>query len=367
MSGFISGSTPGLATGFVPSFMRENVDLRTSNTFGIRATARYFCAVHSLQELRIVLQFRRIRKLPLLVLGGGSNVLFCADYPGVVVQMAMTGIELLAEQGDELIVRAAGGENWHAFVEYCLQHGYYGLENLALIPGSVGAVPIQNIGAYGVEVRDLVSEVTVLDTGTSEVETLNAEQCEFGYRDSVFKGRLQGKKIVLAVSFRLHRQPRVNLSYAALAQALACISDPQPQDVFAAVCAIRTSKLPNPAVLGNAGSFFKNPVLTRAHCDTLLQTFAGLPCYPVSGKDGGLCADLVKVPAAWLIDKAGWKGVVLGQAAVYEQQPLVLVNLGNATAAEIVALARQIMAAVERQFAIRLEPEVQWIPAERAN
>jgi UDP-N-acetylmuramate dehydrogenase len=354
----------GLSAGFVPAFIQENVDLSSRNTFGIRAHARYFCAVRSLQELRVALQFRRVRQVPLLVLGGGSNVLLCADYPGVVVQMSLPGIEVLAEREGELLVRAASGESWHGFVQHCLHNGYYGLENLALIPGSVGAAPIQNIGAYGVEVRDLVSAVTVLDISSGEIETLTAAQCEFEYRDSVFKGRLRGRKIVLDVTFRLHRQPRVNLSYAALAQALSEVSDPLPGDVFAAVCAIRTSKLPDPAVLGNAGSFFKNPLIAKTHYDKLLQSYANLPAYPVFDREGQLSTTMVKLPAAWLIEQAGLKGKSCGRAAVYQQQPLVLVNLGGATAVEVVSLARQILASVERLFDIRLEPEVQWIPAE---
>ncbi len=354
----------GVVTGFVPQCIQENVDLSSRNTFGIHARARYFCAVRSLQELKVALQFRRVRQLPLLVLGGGSNVLLCADYPGVVVQMALSGIEIMAERDGEVLVRAASGESWHGFVQYCLQSGCYGLENLALIPGSVGAAPIQNIGAYGVEVRELVSEVTVLDVGSGEIETMTPAQCEFDYRDSVFKGRLRGRKIVLDVTFRLHRQPRVNLSYGILAQALSELSDPQPGDVFAAVCAIRTSKLPDPAVLGNAGSFFKNPVISREHYENLLQSYAGLPSYPVYDRAGQLSTAMVKVPAAWLIEQAGWKGKSCGRAAVYQKQPLVLVNLGGATAQELVSLARQIMASVERLFDIRLEPEVQWIPTE---
>lgn len=354
----------GVVTGFVPQCIQENVDLSSRNTFGIHARARYFCAVRSLQELKVALQFRRVRQLPLLVLGGGSNVLLCADYPGVVVQMALSGIEMMAERDGEVLVRAASGESWHGFVQYCLQSGCYGLENLALIPGSVGAAPIQNIGAYGVEIRELVSEVTVLDVGSGDLETMTAAQCEFDYRDSVFKGRLRGRKIVLDVTFRLHRQPRVNLSYGVLAQALSELSDPQPGDVFAAVCAIRTGKLPDPAVLGNAGSFFKNPVLSREHYERLLQSYAGLPSYPVYDSAGQLSTAMVKVPAAWLIEQAGWKGKSCGRAAVYHKQPLVLVNLGGATAQELVTLARQILASVERLFDIRLEPEVQWIPNE---
>lgn len=343
--------------------MQEHFDLQAYNTFGLNVRARYFCEASSVQQCRDALQFSRAQGLPLLVLGGGSNVLFREDYPGVVLHMATRGIDLINESGGTAVVRAAGGENWHGFVRHCLQSDWYGLENLALIPGSVGAAPIQNIGAYGVEVKDLITAVEVLDVATCEVEVLSRDQCEFGYRDSIFKRSLRGRKIILSVTFRLQREPLVNPSYGALAQALSTISDPQPHQVFDAVCAIRRSKLPDPAVVGNAGSFFKNPVIPRTQFEEISRIWPELPAFPAGdGSNAEMQRDCVKIPAAWLIEKAGWKGRRFGHAGVYQLQPLVLVNHGGASAADIITLAEQVMVSVEQQFGIQLEPEVQWIP-----
>lgn len=343
--------------------MQEHFDLQAHNTFGLSVRARYFCQAVNVQQIREALQFAHEKSLPLLVLGGGSNVLFREDYPGVVLHMSSRGIDLISDSADLLLVRAAGGENWHGFVEHCLHAGLHGLENLALIPGCVGAAPIQNIGAYGVEVKDLIESVEVLDVISGEVATLSGAQCQFGYRDSIFKRSLRGRKIVVSVVFRLHREPRINLSYNALAQAMAGTPDPQPQQVFDAVCAIRRSKLPDPAVLGNAGSFFKNPVVSREVFQELSLAWPGLPAFPATASaETEVAVDSVKVPAAWLIEKTGWKGRKIGQAGVYHLQPLVLVNHGGASAADIIALAEQVMASVMRMFGIRLEPEVQWIP-----
>ncbi|MDP1933095.1 MAG: UDP-N-acetylmuramate dehydrogenase [Gammaproteobacteria bacterium] len=343
--------------------MQEYFDLQAHNTFKLSARARYFCAITDVQELRDALQFARARNLPLMVLGGGSNVLFRKDYPGVIVHMTNRGIDIVAETAEAVWVRAASGESWHGFVEYCLHAGLHGLENLALIPGCVGAAPIQNIGAYGVEVKELITDVEVLDAVTGVIETLTCTQCEFGYRDSIFKHNLHRRKIILSVTFRLHRSPCINLGYAALAQALSGIADPTPQQVFDAVCAIRRSKLPDPTVLGNAGSFFKNPVINREAFAKVLQDWPDLPSFPVAvDNDRNSVSNWVKVPAAWLIEKTGWKGRKFGQAGVYQQQPLVLVNHGDASAADILALAEQIMFTVAQQFGIQLELEVQWIP-----
>ena len=348
--------------------MQEHFDLHAHNTFGLSAKARYFCEAASVRQCHDALQFARAENLALLVLGGGSNVLFRQDYPGVVMHMTIRGIDRISDSSDTVLVRAASGENWHSFVKDCLHSGLHGLENLALIPGCVGAAPIQNIGAYGVEVKDLITAVEVLDVVTGARDTLTSAQCEFGYRDSIFKRSLRGRKIVLAVTFRLQRQPHVNLSYAALAQTLASIPNPQPQQVFDAVCAIRRSKLPDPAVLGNAGSFFKNPVIAREVVERLSHTWPGLPAFPLTDShEAGHAEASVKVPAAWLIEKAGWRGRTLGQAGVYQLQPLVLVNHGGASAANIVALAEQVMICVEQKFGILLEPEVQWIPPRTAH
>lgn len=337
--------------------MQENIPLQAFNTFGLQASARWYCVVETLSQLQEALRSAREKDLPLFVLGGGSNILLPEQVPGLTLHMRMKGIHLRDVLGDQVLVEAACGENWHAFVGHCLAQGWHGLENLALIPGSVGAAPIQNIGAYGVEVGERIASVTVLNTASGEVETIGAEQCAFAYRDSVFKRQYKGNRIILSVLFRLQRSPMVNLSYGTLAQALASTPLPQPADVHAAVCAIRRSRLPDPAVLGNAGSFFKNPVVSGSCYAALQALYPDIPGHPVAGGEDAQ----VKVPAAWLIEQTGWKGRRLGQAGVYEKQPLVLVNHGGARAQEILDLARRIMADVDRTFAIRLEPEVQWV------
>lgn len=335
--------------------IRENVDLQALNTFGLKALARYFCRVDSEARLSQALDFAREHKLPLLLMGGGSNLLLRENFPGLVMQVALRGITHTLQDERSVRVHAASGENWHDFVQHCLSQGWYGLENLALIPGSVGAAPIQNIGAYGVEAGDFIECVDVVDIRTGERQTLNHEQCAFGYRDSVFKHSLRGRKLILGVTFRLWRTPQPNLRYAVLAQALSD-KGAGPQEIFDAVCAIRRSKLPDPAVLGNAGSFFKNPVLSAEHYARLQQTNPDIPGFP---SDAG---GPVKVPAAWLIEKAGWKGRSHGGAAVYEKQALVLVNRDHASARDVVELAQQIMTSVQQQFGVALEPEVQWVP-----
>jgi len=338
--------------------MQEQVDLHPFNTFGLHALARWYCKVDSLPALLSALESARALALPVFVLGGGSNILLRSDVPGLTLHMDMKGIRVESASDDEILVEAACGENWHAFVSHCLAQGWYGLENLALIPGSVGAAPIQNIGAYGVEVGQRIVSVTVLDPATSEIACLAAADCGFGYRDSVFKQQYKGRRIILSVLFRLRRRPEVNLSYAALAQALGSNCAPQPADVYAAVCAIRRSRLPDPALLGNAGSFFKNPVVPVAHYVTLQQQFPDIPGHPAESAMGAC----VKISAAWLIERAGWKGRREGDAGVFEKQPLVLVNHGHASAQEILSLAQGIMGDVRSRFGIDLEPEVQWIP-----
>jgi len=338
--------------------MQENVNLQALNTFGLSASARWFCDVHSESELEKALQFADEQSLPVFVLGGGSNIVLRADFPGLVLHMQMRGIQVVSKDQGVLHVEAACGENWHGFVSHCLAQGWFGLENLALIPGSVGAAPIQNIGAYGVEVSERIVSVTVFNTDSGKVETMTAQQCGFGYRDSVFKRQYKGRRIILGVVFRLHSTPEVNLGYAALRQALADNSAPLPADVFAAVCAIRRNRLPDPQVLGNAGSFFKNPVIARSRYSSLQKDYPEIPGHAVEAAG----SSQVKVPAAWLIERAGWKGRRTGQAGVYEKQSLVLVNHGAASAQDILALAQAIRVDVGNLFGIALEPEVQWVP-----
>lgn len=341
------------------SLMQENVDLAPYNSFGLRVSARYFTRVETHEQLQSALAFCHDEALPLLVLGGGSNILLREDFPGLVLQMAILGITQEESVEGRVKVTAASGENWHRLVEHCLANGWHGLENLALIPGCVGAAPMQNIGAYGVEVKDFITEVQVLDIASGAVETLSNAQCKFGYRDSVFKGSLKGQKIVLSVSFELQRSASPNLSYAALADALADKgAHVSPQAIFDTVCSIRREKLPDPKVLGNAGSFFKNPVLSLAAFAQLQHDYPDIPSFAVLGG-----TDARKVPAAWLIEQAGWKGKQNGGAAVYEKQALVIVNRNNATAQEVEELALAIIASVAQRFGVQLEPEVQWIPA----
>ena len=336
----------------------ENVDLTRLNSFGISVSARYFTRVETLHQLQQAVAFSHENSVPMLLLGGGSNVLLRDDYPGLVIQVALKGITQ-TNGGDERVnVTAASGENWHSFVEHCLDTGLHGLENLALIPGCVGAAPMQNIGAYGVEVKDFITEVQVLDIASGAIESLSNAQCAFGYRDSVFKNTMRGQKIVLAVTFELQRSCTPNLSYGALAEVLAHKgAGVSAQDVFDTVCAIRREKLPDPAVLGNAGSFFKNPVLSAVDFARLHKEYPALPSFPAPGEVGER-----KVPAAWLIEQAGWKGKRQGGAAVYEKQALVIVNRDHATAQEVVSLALAIIDSVQTRFGVKLEPEVQWVP-----
>ncbi len=338
---------------------QENFDLQSYNSFGLRVHARFFCAAQSLAQLKSALDFAKQNALPLLVIGGGSNLLLREDFPGLVLQIALRGIETVAEDEGSVTVKAASGENWHQFVCHCLQHEYFGLENLALIPGNVGAAPIQNIGAYGVEVKDFIDEVTVLDIATGDVQVMSAAQCEFAYRDSIFKGRLRAHKIVLSVSFTLHRKTQVNCSYQGLAQALPNNgANASPQEVFAAVCKVRREKLPDPVQLGNAGSFFKNPIISRQVYTDLQAKWPEIPGFEIPQ-----APQSIKVPAAWLIDQAGWKGKGRGGAQVYEQQALVIVNRHEASPQDIEALANAIIDSVWQRYQVRLEPEVQWVPA----
>ncbi|TCS38673.1 UDP-N-acetylmuramate dehydrogenase [Paucimonas lemoignei] len=290
--------------------------------------------------------------LPRLVLGGGSNILLTRDFPGVVLHMCMKGIDIVGEDAEATYVKAAGGENWHQFVLWTLAQGLGGLENLSLIPGSVGAAPIQNIGAYGAEVKDCFHSATIFDLESGTVLRLDKAACAFGYRDSIFKHALRDRAIVLDVTFALPRKWEANLRYAELEQEIASrgLDSPSPKDISDAVIAIRTRKLPDPAVIGNAGSFFKNPVVPAQQRHALLEHFPQLISYPQA--DG-----TYKLAAGWLIDQCGWKGRSLGAAGVYDKQALVLVNRGGASGQEVLALARRIQEDVQARFGVLIEPE----------
>jgi UDP-N-acetylmuramate dehydrogenase len=290
--------------------------------------------------------------LPRLVLGGGSNVLFTRDFAGLVLHMRSIGIEIVGEDADVTYVRAAAGENWHRFVQWTLMQGLNGLENLSLIPGSVGAAPIQNIGAYGVEVKDCFHALTAFDFETGKILALGKPDCRFGYRDSVFKNGLRDRAVILDVTFALPKRWQPNLRYADVAQELHArgLAAPTARDISEAVIAIRTRKLPDPAVIGNAGSFFKNPVVPAMQRDALLARHPQLVSY--AQPDGSF-----KLAAGWLIDQCGWKGKSIGAAGVYEKQALVLVNRGGASGPDIVRLAEAIQADVSARFGVMLEPE----------
>ncbi|MGJ9420596.1 UDP-N-acetylmuramate dehydrogenase [Massilia sp. CMS3.1] len=332
--------------------IEHDVSLQAFNTFGLEARARHYLRVTSdtqLEQLRADAAFEGV---PRFVLGGGSNVLLTRDVEALVLHMAIRGREIVGEENGKVLVRAGAGEHWHGFVDYTLAQGLGGLENLSLIPGTVGAAPIQNIGAYGLETKDVFHSLTVFDMGNGVRRTLNAGECRFGYRDSVFKHADGVNLVVLDVTFALPRAWQPNLRYAELAQAVetAGFTAPTPRQVSDLVVAIRRRKLPDPAEIGNAGSFFKNPVVPPAACAALLARFPQLVHHVQP--DGS-----EKLAAGWLIDQCGWKGKSLGAAGVYPKQALVLVNNGGATGAEVQALAHAIQRDVLERFGVELEPE----------
>lgn len=329
--------------------IQENISLKNYNTFGIDVTAQRFVSVTTLQELQEVLRFEK----DLFILSGGSNMLLTKDIEKLVVHINLKGIQI-TQDWDSVRVTVAAGEDWHQFVLWCLNLNFGGLENLSLIPGNVGTSPIQNIGAYGVEVKDLITEVKGVDIETGELRTFTNEDCQFGYRNSIFKNELKGKIILTSVTFTLTtRQHKINTNYGAIEAELAAqnINKPTIQEVAGAVIKIRQSKLPDPKQIGNSGSFFKNPVIATPHFEKLKTEYPNIPSYPVSESE-------IKVPAGWLIEKAGFKGKRFGEYGVHEKQALVLVNYGNASGADIYALAQKIQQTISEQFGISLEIEV---------
>lgn len=333
--------------------VQRDVSLRPFNTFGIDAKAAACVRVESLSDLQAILVDPALANMPRLVLGGGSNVLLTRDFPGLALLVRIRGIEIIGEDEQVTYVRAAAGEGWHDFVMWTLDRGLGGLENLALIPGTVGASPVQNIGAYGAELKDFFHSLDALDLeATGQTVTLNREECAFGYRDSVFKHALRDRMLILSVTFALPKNWRPNLGYAELARELAArgIAQPTAHDVCDAIIAIRRRKLTDPAVEGNAGSFFKNPTVPASTRDVLLQSFPDMPSYPQP--DGS-----VRLAAGWLIDRCGWKGRDMGAAGVSATQALVLVNRGGASGGDIVRLADAVKEDVRQRFGIVLEPE----------
>ncbi|MCM5664377.1 UDP-N-acetylmuramate dehydrogenase [Galbibacter mesophilus] len=331
--------------------IQQNVSLKPYNTFGIDVKAANFVSVVSVEELKNVLQ---LKKFPhKFILGGGSNMLLTKNVDGLVIHLNLTKKEIIEETNDHVLVKAQAGENWHEFVLWSLEQGFGGLENLSLIPGNVGTAPIQNIGAYGVELKDVFYSCEAIDIQTLETATFTKEDCKFGYRDSYFK-RNKGQYIITSVTFKLSKAPHtLNISYGAIEAELSKkeIENPGIKDVSNAVIAIRQSKLPDPKVLGNSGSFFKNPVIGVQEFEKLQEKHPTIPHYIVSNEE-------VKVPAGWLIEQCGFKGKRFGDAGVHKNQALVLVNYGNATGEEIWDLALRIQQKVKETFQIEIEPEV---------
>lgn len=341
----------------------EHARLDARNTFGIAARAPMLVEVSDAAALPELFGYAMLREAPVLVLGGGSNLLFAGDPEGVVLSLGGQRIELV-EDGDVAIVRADAGVEWHALVLWTLGRGLTGLENLALIPGTVGAAPIQNIGAYGVEVAERIHAVAAFDRGTGRMVDLAAADCAFAYRDSLFK-RDPDRYVVTSVAFALSRQAPLKLGYAGVGEELAAmgIDDPRASQVAEAVVRIRRRKLPDPAVLGNAGSFFKNPIVPAALAETLRAEHPGLPVYPVApfpadaAAHGEAAGARAKLSAAWLIEQCGWKGHRDGDAGVAEGHALVLVNHGHASGAQLLDLARRIAGSVHERFGVAIEPE----------
>ena len=332
----------------------EHVSMLPYNTFGIDVQARYFVEINHLQEYIHLVQEGKYAHVKHLFLGGGSNLLLTKDVDALVVKIQMNGIEVLDEDADHVWVKAGAGVVWHDFVCYAVDHQWAGVENLSLIPGTIGASPMQNIGAYGVEIKDTFDHLDALNLATMQVERFDAARCAFGYRESFFKHAGKGQYLIASVSFRLHKNAQPDTSYGAIQSVLKekGIENPSIRDVADAVIEIRESKLPNPKEIGNSGSFFKNPTVSASEAFRLMAAYPGIPNYPVEGSTD------VKFPAGWLIEQAGWKGYRSGDAGVHAKQALVLVNYGKAKGGEIQALSEQIKKSILDKFGINLETEV---------
>lgn len=334
--------------------MHENFSLQPYNTFGVDVKAGYFTEIQTVEALKEALSFSQNHNLALLFLGGGSNILFTRDFDGLVIKLNLKGISIQPWNENEVLVTAKSGENWHEFVMFCLDKNLGGLENLSLIPGNVGTSPMQNIGAYGTEIKDIFVNCKALNLETKEIETFDLEKCRFGYRDSVFKQESKGKYVILEVTFKLTtKNHHIRTEYGAIKTELekSGIKNPTIQEVSQAVISIRRSKLPDPKEIGNAGSFFKNPTIPLAQFEALQQQFETIPGYPNGAS--------VKVPAGWLIEQCGWKGKQTGNVASHKLQALVIVNAtGKASGKEIFDFSTEIINSVQEKFGIELEREV---------
>ena len=335
--------------------IQESISLKPFTTFGIDQKAKYFTRVGTLYELKAALLAAKEQQLPVFILGGGSNILLTRDIDALVIKLEIKGINLVKEEGDQLWVEVGAGEMWHELVLHSIAQDWAGLENLSLIPGTVGASPMQNIGAYGVEIKDVFDSLQAMHRETLEMHSFEAEACQFGYRESVFKQTLKDQYVITSVTFRLSKTPNFHLEYGAIREVLAAndIDQPSIRAISDAVIQIRQSKLPDPKEIGNAGSFFKNPTIPNAQFDALKASYPSIPGYP--------SAEGVKVAAGWLIEQTGWKGKRIGEVGVHAKQALVLVNYGGGTGEEIKKLSEQIQASVYDKFGVQLQAEVNFI------
>lgn len=338
---------------FTKMEISKNKSLKGYNTFGISASAKYFAELSNVDQIHELLDQKEYKESERMVLGGGSNLLFTQNFNGIVIKNNLVGISLLREDENYYYVKAGAGENWHKFVQHCIKNNYAGVENLSLIPGNVGASPMQNIGAYGAEVKDVIEAVEAFNLETKSVQTFSNSDCQFGYRESIFKHELKNKCIIASVTYRLLKTPKYNTTYGAIEQEMEKmgVKELSVAAISEAVCNIRNSKLPNPAVIGNAGSFFKNPVVEESLYVALKEKHPSISAYPQPDKK-------VKLAAGWLIEQSGWKGFRKGDAGVHKNQALVLVNYGNATGKEIYDLSTEILASVKEKFGVDLEREV---------
>ena len=334
----------------------KNISLKTYHTFGIDVKASILAEYNTTEELMEVLNSEEYKSNKSFHIGSGSNLLFTEDYNGMILHSKIQYIRTISENNEYVLLEAGSGVVWDDFVAYCVDNDYYGAENLSLIPGEVGASAVQNIGAYGTEVKDLIQEVKAIEIATGKSYTFSNEECGYGYRDSIFKKSLKGKYIVTSVVFRLSRIPVFHLGYQHLEDEVKKRGDINLRNIRETIIEVRNSKLPDPAVRGNAGSFFMNPVVPKALFQSLQVKYPEMPHYFVSETEE-------KIPAGWLIEKCGWKGKSVGEAAVHDKQALVLVNNGNATGNDIVHLATEIQKSVYDTFSIRLQPEVIYIPS----
>ncbi len=332
--------------------IKQNISLKSYNTFGISAIAEHFVSVSNANDLKDILDLKEYPNK--LILGGGSNMLLTKDFNGLVIHVNLKGINIVSEDENHVFVKANAGENWHEFVLWCLKYSFGGIENLSLIPGNVGTAPIQNIGAYGVELKDSFESCEAISIESKKSQLFSKSDCDFGYRNSIFKQQEKGNFIITSVTFKLTKHNhQLHINYGAITSQLKLrdIKHPTIQDVSNTVIAIRESKLPNPKEIGNSGSFFKNPVISKSQYNTLVENFKDIPCYPIS-------RDTVKIPAGWLVEKAGFKGKRFGDYGVHKNQALVLVNYGNARGEDILNLSKLIQHTIKRLFNVSIEAEV---------